>query len=146
MENGTRAVQEIINWKDLKKSWKSKKFSKSDTIPFAMIDEIPLYPGVENSKSGKKDFSQYIAGFVKDNFDTDLANHLGLESGKKRVYVQFTIDKSGNITNVRARAPHKKLEEEAVRVISSLPQMKPGIKNGKEVAVKYTLPITLNVK
>ncbi len=146
MEDGTRAVQEIINWKELKKSWKSQKFSESDTIPFAMIDEIPLYPGLEKSKSTKEDFSQQIAVFIKENFDKDLANHLGLESGKKRIYVQFTIDKSGNITNVKSRAPHKRLEEEAVRVISSLPQMKPGIKDGKEVAVKYTLPITLNVE
>jgi protein TonB len=111
-----------------------------------MIDEIPLYPGLEKSKSTKEDFSQQIAVFIKENFDKDLANHLGLESGKKRIYVQFTIDKSGNITNVKSRAPHKRLEEEAVRVISSLPQMKPGIKDGKEVAVKYTLPITLNVE
>jgi protein TonB len=146
MEDGTRAVQEIINWKELKKSWKPQKFSESDTIPFAMIDEIPLYPGLEKSKSTKEDFSQQIAVFIKENFDTDMANHLGLESGKKRIYVQFTIDRSGNITKVRARAPHKRLEEEAVRVISSLPQMKPGIKDGKEVAVKYTLPITLNVE
>ncbi|RUA12661.1 MAG: hypothetical protein DSY82_00655, partial [Flavobacteriia bacterium] len=146
MEDGTRAVQEIMNWKALKKSWKNHKFSPSDTIPFALIDETPFYPGYKKTTRTKDDFSGFISDFVRENFDSDIANHLGLKSGKKRVYVQFTIDKSGHITNVRSRAPHKKLAEEAIRVISSLPQMEPGKVNGKAVAVKYTLPISLNVE
>lgn len=37
------------------------------------------------------------------------------------------------------------VEEEAVRVIKSLPQMLAGEQSGKKVAVKYALPITLSV-
>ena len=148
MPDGTKAVQVII---DLKKyfndqKFNNKNFSPSDTIPFALIDETPVYPGNKNTKSTKDDFSGFISDFVIENFDTDIANHLGLKSGKKRVYVQFLIDKSGHVTNIRARAPHKKLEDEAIRVISSLPQMEPGKVDGKAVAVKYTLPITLIVE
>ena len=87
-----------------------------------------------------------IAAFVGSNYDTSLSKNLGLEAGKKRVYVQFEIDKTGKIVNVRARGPHEALEKEAVRVVSSLPAMQPGENNGKKVGVKYTLPITLVIE
>ena len=51
----------------------------------------------------------------------------------------------GNITGVRARAPHPRLEKEAVRVINLLPKMKPGIKNGKPVIVPYSIPMIFQV-
>jgi protein TonB len=58
----------------------------------------------------------------------------------------FTIDKNGEISDVRARAPHKRLEEEAKRIIYRyLPKVIPGKQKGKAVAVKYSLPIVFNV-
>ena len=66
--------------------------------------------------------------------------------GRKRVFVMFKIDKTGKITDVRARGPHVRLEKEAVRVVTLLPQMTPGKQRGRSVGVKYTLPITLIVE
>ena len=60
--------------------------------------------------------------------------------------MQFTIDKNGNITEAKARGPHKLLEEEALRVINDLPMLRPGEQDGKKVSVKYTLPISLVVE
>ena len=60
--------------------------------------------------------------------------------------MQFTIDKTGQIKNVRARGPHASLEQEAVRVIHTLPKMIPAEQEGKKVAVKYTLPITIKIE
>ena len=48
--------------------------------------------------------------------------------------------------DIRARAPHGELEEEAIRVISQLPQMKPGIQRGKAVTVPYSLPIIFEIE
>jgi len=145
-DDGTRAVQEIIDWKTMKKSWNNKDYSNADVVPFASIDQVPVYPGCENEKDQKGCMVKKIAAFVGDNFDTSLSKNLGLEAGKKRVYVQFTVDKTGKIVDVKARGPHEDLEIEAVRVVNGLPTMKPGEQNGKKVGVKYTLPITLVVK
>ena len=78
-------------------------------------------------------------------FNTDLASDLGL-SGRQRINVIFKIDKNGNITGVRARAPHPKLEAEAARVINLLPKMQPGKQRGKAVTVPYSLPILFQVQ
>ncbi|MBL4723919.1 MAG: energy transducer TonB, partial [Lutibacter sp.] len=51
----------------------------------------------------------------------------------------------GNIVNIEARAPHKKLKEEAIRVVKLLPKMMPGRQRGKPVGVKYGLPIVFKV-
>ncbi|MDH3321629.1 MAG: energy transducer TonB [Flavobacteriaceae bacterium] len=115
-------------------------------IPFAIIEEPPVYPGCKGSKEQKKKCLQdKISAHVNKNFKTELAQDLGLAPGKKKVYVQFRIDKNGDIINVQARGPHKRLEKEAMRVIELLPQMTPGKQRTKPVRVSYTLPITLVV-
>lgn len=86
-----------------------------------------------------------IANYVSANFNSELAKGLKLKSGLQKVFVLFTIDKEGNITDVQSRAPHKKLEEEAIRVIASLPKMIPGKQKGEAVGVKYSLPIAFMV-
>jgi protein TonB len=58
----------------------------------------------------------------------------------------FKIDRHGNIANIKARAPHKKLKEEAIRVIKLLPKMIPGKQRGKAVGVSYGLPIVFKVE
>ena len=83
---------------------------------------------------------------IQRNFNAELANELGLSPGKKRIYVQFKIDKDGSITNVVARAPHPRLKKEAERVARKIPKMKPGRQRGRAVRVGYTLPITFNVE
>ncbi len=83
--------------------------------------------------------------FVQKKFNTDLAGDLGLE-GRQRISVQFKIDKNGNVVNVRARAPHPKLEQEAVKVVKALPKMIPGKQRGKAVGVLYSLPILFQVE
>ena len=89
--------------------------------------------------------SAKIAKFVQRKFNTDLAGDLGL-SGKQRISVIFKINKNGDVTGVRSRAPHPRLEKEAARVINLLPKMKPGRQRGKAVIVPYSLPITFQVQ
>ena len=62
-----------------------------------------------------------ITEHVNSNFNTSLSKNLGLEPGKKRVYVQFKVDKTGKIVDFKARGPHRDLEKEAVRVVNGLP-------------------------
>lgn len=117
-------------------------------VPFAVIENVPVYPGCEsagNNAAKKECMSDKINKFVNKKFDTELANELGLE-GRQRISVQFKIDKNGNITNVRARAPHPRLEQEAVKVVKALPKMTPGRQRGQAVGVLYALPILFQVE
>ena len=114
-------------------------------VPFAQIENAPIFPDCENTEDPKKCLQENIQKFVGSKFNVNLIKNLSLEPGKKRVYVAFKIDKEGKVTEVRARGPHADLEREAIRVVKSLPKMIPGEYQGKKVAVKYTLPITLEV-
>ena len=58
----------------------------------------------------------------------------------------FKIDKNGNVVNIEARSPHKRLRDEAIRVISLLPKMEPGKQQGKAVKVRYAVPIAFKVE
>ena len=118
-----------------------------EDVPFAIIEDAPVFPGCKGSKAQKKKCLQdKIKKHVNKKYNTGLAGDLGLDPGKKKVYVQFKISKTGNITEVRARGPHKRLEKEAIRVVKLLPKMIPGKQRGRAVGVKYTLPITLLVE
>jgi len=118
-------------------------------VPFSVIENVPIFPGCENKKGNsakRKCMSDKVQKFVNRKFNTDLASDLGLPPGTKRIYVQFKIDKSGNVSSVAARAPHPGLEKEAKRVIGLLPKMKPGKQRGKAVIVPYSLPIAFQVQ
>lgn len=118
-----------------------------EDVPFAIIEDAPVFPGCKGTKSQKKQCLQdKIRKHVNRKYNTGLAGDLGLDPGKKRVYVQFKISKTGSITDVRARGPHARLEKEAVRVVKLLPKMIPGKQRGRPVGVKYTLPVTLLVE
>jgi TonB family protein len=59
-----------------------------------------------------------------------------------RVIVQMVIDTLGNVTNVQVvRGISPELDEEAVRVVKSMPQWKPGKRHNKTAPIKYTLPV-----
>lgn len=118
-----------------------------EDVPFSIIEDVPVYPGCKGSKKELKDcLSKNVQKFVSKKFNVDLAQDLGLTPGKKRIFVMFKIDKNGNITGIQARAPHKRLEAEAKRVVSLLPKMKPGKQRGRPVGVKYSLPISFIVQ
>ena len=117
-------------------------------VPFAVIEDVPIYPGCEDLSSNearKQCMADHVMAFVQKHFSTELAGELGLE-GRQRIMVQFKIDQKGDVTNVRARAPHPSLQEEAIKVIESLPKMIPGKQRGKPVGVLYALPILFVVE
>ncbi len=120
-------------------------FNKNE-VPFSAIDKAPVYPGCSGSNEElKRCFSEKLSAFVNENFDISLAKRLNV-TGKQRITVIFKIDKEGNITNAKARAPHPDLAAHAVSIVESLPKLKPGENAGKKVGVLYALPILFDVK
>ena len=123
-------------------------YTNQTDVPFSVVDKVPVFPGCDETTSAetlKKCFSQKIAQFVNENFNTKLAKTANL-TGRQKILVLFKIDKTGTITDVKARAPHASLKIEAERVINSLPLMKAAEYNGKAVNVMYSLPIIFEVK
>jgi len=128
-------------------------FSQEDeAIPFAVVDQVPAYPGCEqlDGKNLKDCTVQKISNHVNTNFNTALGKELNIQ-GQTRIIVQFKIDANGDITDVRSRSLADKaevreaLQTEANRVVSSLPRMQPGQKDGKDVTIMYSLPIAFAV-
>ena len=119
-----------------------------EDVPFLVIEDVPVFPGCTgNNERLRACFSSEISKFVSKKFNAELSSDLGLDSGSiQRIFVMFKIDKYGNIANIKARAPHKKLKEEAIRVIKLLPKMTPGKQRGKSVGVSYGLPIVFKVE
>lgn len=89
--------------------------------------------------------SEKISKLIRKKFNPDLADGLGL-SGKQKIDVQFKIDKTGKVTDIKTRAPHARLEKEAERVINKIPQMTPGRQSNKNVGVICSLPIIFKVQ
>ncbi len=119
----------------------------AEDVPFAIIEDVPVYPGCKGTKQQKKDcLNKSMQKHVARKFNADLATDLGLSPGKKKIYIQFKITKTGTIQIIGARAPHARLEKEAKRVVSLLPRMTPGKQRGRPVNVTYMLPISFNVE
>jgi protein TonB len=123
-------------------------FNDEDEVPYILIQDAPVFKGCEglSKEENKACFDTKMKKFVQRNFDADLANELGLQSGKHRIQTQFIINKDGNVVDVKIRAPHKKLKQETDRLIKKLPKFTPGKQRNKPVKVRYTLPITFNVQ
>lgn len=64
-----------------------------------------------------------------------------------RVYVGFTIEKDGSVADVSTlRGVDPLLDQEAERVIRSMPKWSPGTQDGKPVRVVFTIPINFTLK
>lgn len=101
---------------------------------FTIVEQQPEFPG------GMGAFYQFVQKKLKY---PSQARRMGIEG---KVFVQFVVDKSGNITEVTAvRGIGAGCDEEAVRVIGDSPKWKPGKQRGKSVKVRMILPITFKL-
>ena len=63
-----------------------------------------------------------------------------------RVSVSFVINKDGSVSDVEiVKSVHELIDQEAVRVVSSMPKWIPGKQKGEPVRVKYEVPVTFTV-
>ena len=112
------------------------------------VEEVPVFPGCENladNNARKECFGEKVNTLVGRTFDSSLGSELGL-SGLHRIYVSFKVEKDGTVSVLGVRAPHPKLEEEAIRVINKFPELIPGKQGGRPVGVTYSLPIIFRIQ
>ena len=126
-----------------------KKPVEPENVPFISIQNAPIYPGCEKAKDNnarKTCMSEKITKLVQRKFyGSDVASNYGL-TGRQKIDVQFTIDKTGHVTDIITRSNHPELDKEAVRVINFIPKMIPGRQRDQNVGVIYNLPIIFQVQ
>ncbi|WP_291116128.1 energy transducer TonB [Flavobacterium sp. UBA6135] len=114
-------------------------------VPFAIIEDVPIFPGCENvPKDKRRDcFNEKINQHIKKNFQYPEA---AMDAGQQgRVFVNFVIEKDGSITIANLRGPYPVLEKEAARIINKIPKLTPGKQRGKAVRVPFSIPITFKL-
>lgn len=103
-----------------------------EILSLARIDRMPEFPG------GMNKAYQFIT--KNFNYSEDL-----VPRPTGRIIVSFTINSKGKVIQPKIfQSLHPMLDQEAIRVISSMPRWTPGRQNGKDVDVKMRLPISLN--
>ncbi|SFT13055.1 TonB family C-terminal domain-containing protein [Zhouia amylolytica] len=116
----------------------------TEDVPFTVVAQKPSFKGYENDEDLFKSFKEQLDNHIRKNFRyPEEAQEKG-EQG--RVYVQFRVETSGNITVLNLRGPTKLLEGEALRIFEKLPQLNPGRdKNDNVVPVSFAYPISFSL-
>ena len=101
---------------------------------FMIVEEMPEFPG------GEEALVKFIAESTKY---PEEAKNKRIEG---KVFVQFVINKEGNVENVKlAKSIDPLLDEAAMNIVKSMPQWKPGRQKGEAVKVSFTIPINFQL-
>ena len=102
---------------------------------FQVVEEMPEFPG------GMGECMKWLGKNIK--YPT-ISQENGVQG---RVIIQFVVNRDGSIVDAQvARGVDPYLDKEALRVVGQMPKWKPGKQRGKEVRVKYTLPVMFRLQ
>ena len=101
-----------------------------DVTEYVSVEEMPEFPG------GEAELQKYIATNIKY---PQIAKESGIQG---TVYVKFVVNEQGVVFKADIlRGIGGGCDEEAIRIIKSLPKWTSGKQNGKAVKVTFTVPI-----
>jgi TonB family protein len=108
--------------------------SGEESAPFQVVEQMPSFPGgMEKLNEYLKTNLQYPENCKKENI-------------QGRVFVQFIVERDGTISSARiVKSVNKDLDNEAIRVIKSMPKWTPGLQRGVAVRVNYTVPVNFSL-
>ena len=102
---------------------------------FKVVEEMPEFPG------GAAKMMEYIQKNIKYPM---MARESDIQG---RVFVNFVVEPNGTITNVTVmRGIGGGCDEEALRVVQSMPNWKPGKQRGSAVRCSFTVPIIFKLQ
>ena len=102
---------------------------------FDVVEQQPSFPG------GQVALNSYIGNNLQY---PEKARENDIQG---TVFVRFIVEKDGSISNAEVkRSVDPDLDNEAIRVIKSMPKWNPGKQNGAVVRVKYQVPLTFRFK
>lgn len=97
---------------------------------FTIVESMPVFPG------GDVKMMEFIAKSLKY---PPLARESGIQG---RVFVFFVVETDGSVSGAKVvRGIGGGCDEEALRVINSMPKWTPGKQRNKPVRVSYTIPV-----
>lgn len=112
----------------------TSEFYDDDEV-FVVVEEMPKFPGGDDA----------LRAFISENivYPEDAKN----QKQEGKVYVSFIINKEGQVGNVKLikGTGIECLDNEAMRVISLLPQWTPGRQRGEVVNVSFAVPINFKL-
>jgi TonB family protein len=112
-----------------------KSVDKTQEETFTIVESFPEFKG------GAAAFNTHI---MKEITYPKEARKTGVEG---RVDVQFVVDKDGSISRVEVlKGIGAGCDEEAVRVVKSLPPFSPAVQHGKPVRVRMVVPLDFRLK
>ncbi len=107
----------------------------SDIHELVQLDQAPEFPG------GIDGLMQFLSQNIV------YPNECAMQEIQGRVLVKFTVFKDGKVGNIEVvNSVHPLLDAEAIRVVSLLPDWKPGKLGNENVNVWYTLPISFKLQ
>ena len=104
---------------------------------YTVVEQSPEFPGGEDA------LIQWLGTHVQ--YPT-AAKEKGVEGA---IFVTFVVEKDGSISDVKVlntKPETVALEQEAVRVVRSMPKWKAGKSRGKKVRVQFNLPIVFKLQ
>lgn len=106
---------------------------------YQVVEQMPQFPGGDDA------MLKFLNKNTKYPAIARNANTMGT------IFLTFIISKNGKVENVQVLrgikgTGAKECADEAVRVVKMMPKWKPGIQNGKKVAVQYNLPIKFTLR
>lgn len=109
---------------------------QSATKAYEVVEVMPKFKGGESA----------MMEFLMMNMKYPQAAVKAKQQG--RAIVGFVVRKDGTVSDVHITksAGYAVLDEEAMRVVKSMPAWEPGKQKGKPVNVKYNVPITFRLK
>ena len=114
----------------IKKHVHQKKHN--DEKVYEVVEQMPSFPG------GQEALMTYINHNIKYPEE---------DCGQGRVTVSFIVEKDGSITNATIRrSVDPAFDREALRVISSMPKWIPGKNNGRNVRVRFNVPVQFKLQ
>lgn len=118
------------NQAKIKKHVHQKK--NNDEKVYEVVEQMPSFPG------GQEALMTYINNNIK--YPDEVC-------GQGRVIVSFVVEKDGSITNATIRrSVDPAFDREALRVISSMPKWIPGKNNGRNVRVRFNVPVQFKLQ
>lgn len=99
------------------------------------VDQKPSFPG------GNKALNKFIASNLRY---PDMARMLDKQG---TIIVKFVVNETGVLTDIKLAKDSYSLSlgKESLRVVKAMPKWYPGLKNGKAVKVKCSIPITFRL-
>ena len=102
---------------------------------FQVVEQMPEFPG------GMDKLMEYLSKNIKY---PSIAQENNIQG---RVIVEFVVNKDGSIVEPKVmRSVDTSLDNEAMRVIKSMPKWNPGKQRGKAVRVRYTVPVLFRLQ